>query len=381
VALEFYRHTIGEEEKQKVLECLDGIFLTTGSYVAEFEERFARYLGLAHAVGLTSCTAALHLSLLALGVGEGDEVITTPMTFIATATAIIHTGAKPVFVDVEPGTALIDPAQIEAAITDRTKAIIPVHLYGQMCDMRAIRRIADAHGLKVIEDAAHCIEGRRDGVGPGQLGDVACFSFYATKNITSGEGGAIATHDADVAEKVRLLRTHGISKEAADRYGGEYRHWDMIECGWKYNMDNIQAALLLPQLAKIDQYWEKRHVLYHEYVRCLAGIPGVEWPRPAVNGKNAYHLFTIWVEPERRDTIVAGLGQAGIGCAVNYRAIHLLSYFKKEYAAAAGDFPVAERIGNRTITLPFYLDLRSDDIRTVAGTLRDVMSSRCSRGR
>ncbi|GAJ04017.1 unnamed protein product [marine sediment metagenome] len=181
--VEFYKHNIGEEEKKKVLECLDGIFLTTGSYVAEFEEQFASYLNLKYAVGLSSCTAALHLSLLALGIGEGDEVITTPMTFIATATAIMHTGAKLVFVDVEPNTALIDSDRIESAITERTKAIIPVHLYGQMCDMRRIRAIANKYNLKIVEDAAHCIEGKRDGVGPGQLGDIACFSFFATNTI------------------------------------------------------------------------------------------------------------------------------------------------------------------------------------------------------
>jgi dTDP-4-amino-4,6-dideoxygalactose transaminase len=373
--VEFYKHNIGEEEKRKVLECLDGIFLTTGSYVAEFEEEFAQYLGLRYAVGLTSCTAALHLALLALGIGEGDEVITTPMTFIATATAIMHTGAKPVFVDVEPETALIDPTKIEAAITEKTRAIIPVHLYGQMCDMKSIRLIADEHGLKIIEDAAHCIEGKRDGVGPGQLGDIACFSFYATKNITSGEGGAIATNDAELADKVRLLRTHGMSKEAADRYGGKDRHWDMIECGWKYNMDNIQAALLLPQLAKIDEYWERRHALYHEYIQRLVGISGVDWPQLIPNARNAYHLFTIWVEPNRRDETLGRLGQAGIGSAVNYRAIHLLSYFKRKLAFEDGDFPIAERIGSSTITLPFYVKLRLDDVQTVANTLRDVVSN------
>ncbi|MBI4680392.1 MAG: aminotransferase class I/II-fold pyridoxal phosphate-dependent enzyme [Nitrospirae bacterium] len=186
--IEFYKHNLGKDEKNKVMECLDGIFLTTGSYVSEFENKLASYLNLQYAVGLTSCTAALHLSLLALGIGEGDEVITTPMTFIATATAIIHTGANPVFIDVERDTALMDPDKIESAITERTRAIIPVHLYGQMCDMKKIKKIAEKYNLKIIEDAAHCIEGEREGIKPGQLGDVACFSFYATKNITSGEG-------------------------------------------------------------------------------------------------------------------------------------------------------------------------------------------------
>jgi len=371
--VEFYKHNISEEEKKNVLECLDGIFLTTGSYVAEFEERFASYLNLKYAVGLSSCTAALHLSLLALGIGEGDEVITTPMTFIATATAIMHTGAKPVFVDVEADTTLINPDRIESAITERTKVIIPVHLYGQMCDMKRIRAIADKYNLKIVEDAAHCIEGKRDGVCPGQLGDVACFSFYATKNITCGEGGAIATNDKNLAKRVKLLRTHGMSKEAADRYTGEYRHWDMEACGWKYNMDNIQAALLLPQLRKIDDQWEKRDDLYKKYTNYLSKISEIDSPKIVSNSKSAFHLFTIWVDENRRDEFLKKMGKIGIGVAVNYRAIHLLTYFRNTFGFTKGDFPLAERIGDRTISLPFYTRLRSRDIKYVVSTLKSIL--------
>ncbi|GAG23729.1 unnamed protein product, partial [marine sediment metagenome] len=253
-----------------------------------------------YSVGLTSCTAALHLSLLALGIGPGDEVITTPMTFIATATPIMHTGAKPIFVDVEKETGLIDPDLIESAITERTKAILPVHLYGQMCDMKKIKKVADKHNLRIIEDSAHCIEGERAGIKPGHLGDVACFSFYATKNITSGEGGAIATNNKEIADKVRLLRQHGMSKEAADRYSGVYKHWDMIECGWKYNMDNIQASLLLPQLKKVDEQWQRREKVYNKYVDYLNKVSQIDYPKIKPDSKSAYHLFTIWVAPERR---------------------------------------------------------------------------------
>lgn len=371
--VEFYKHNIGEEEKKKVLECLDGIFLTTGSYVAEFEEQFATYLDLKYAVGLNSCTAALHLSLLALGIGKGDEVITTPMTFIATATAIMHTGAKPVFVDVEPDTALIDPDMIPRVVTERTKAIIPVHLYGQMCDMRKIRAIADKYNLTIVEDAAHCIEGKRDGVGPGQLGDIACFSFYATKNITSGEGGAVATNDEELAKKVKLLRTHGMSKEAADRYAGKYRHWDMIECGWKYNMDNIQAAMLLPQLRKIDEHWAKRDSLYKEYRNYLSEIPQIHFPKTVPNSKNAYHLFTSWVDENKRDELLNKMGESEIGVAVNYRAIHLLTYFRNTFGFKKDEFPLAERIGDRTISLPFHLRLQSKDIKYVVSMLKNIL--------
>ncbi len=370
--IDFFKHNLGSDEKKKVLECLDGIFLTTGSYVAEFEHRFAEYLNLKYAVGLNSCTAALHLSLLALGIGPGDEVITTPMTFIATATAIMHTGATPIFVDVEPDTGLIDPGKIEDAITARTRAIMPVHLYGQMCDMKKIKKIANRHKLKIVEDAAHCIEGERDGVKPGQLGDVACFSFYATKNITSGEGGAVATNSKKIADKVRMLRQHGMSKEAADRYTGVYHHWDMVECGWKYNMDNIQASLLLPQMDKIDINWGKRKSLYAAYIKLIDTVPGVTYPRIAAKSKSAYHLFTIWVNPGKRDNILHHFGMKGIGITVNYRAIHLLSYFRKKFSFKRGDFPIAEEIGSRTITLPFWIGLKKIQLENITKVLRQI---------
>ncbi len=247
----FYRHDLGSKELKSFARVLSGPILTTGDTVLEFEQKFARWLGRGHGVGVTSCTGGLHIALEGLGIGPGDEVITTPLTFIATATAILQAGAKPVFVDVEPDTGNLDVSKIGPAITRRTKAVIPVHLYGQMCDMRALHRMAKKHRLKVIEDAAHCVEGERDGVRPGQLSDAACFSFYATKNLTSGEGGAVVTDDPELAGRLKLLRHHGMNKTAADRQKEGYSHWDMVSFGWKYNMDNLQAALLLPQLEKV----------------------------------------------------------------------------------------------------------------------------------
>lgn len=368
--VEFYRHSLSEEDRQSVLECLNGLFLTTGSYVAQFEQRFAAYLGTGHAIGLTSCTAALHLALLALGIHEGDEVITTPMTFIATATAIIHTGATPVFVDVEADTGLIDPAAVDAAITERTRAIIPVHLYGHMCDMKALHDIASRSNLRIIEDAAHCIEGERDGVRPGQLSDAACFSFYATKNITSGEGGALTTNDAEIARTVRLLRQHGMSTEASDRWReGYYRHWDMLACGWKYNMDNIQASLLLPQMRRIEAHWQERSHLYDYYHQRLGRIDGLAMPAIRPGTKNAFHLFTVWLPAEQRDSLIEFMNREGIGLAVNYRAIHLLSWFRDRYAFRRGMFPNAERIGSRTVSLPFYPRLSAEEMAYVCDVL------------
>ena len=226
--VEFYRHSLGADEADEVEQTLGGVFLTAGPRTKQFEEWLASYLGVKGAVGLFSCTTALFLAQKALDIGEGDEVITTPMTFIATSNTVLHTGAKLVFVDCEARTANIDLDQVEAAITPRTKAIMPVHLYGHMVDMRRLRAMADKHNLKIIEDCAHCIEGERDGVKPGQLGDVACFSFYATKNMASGEGGAVAGNDQKLLDRVRNLRTHGMNKEAANRYTDSFQHCGVV---------------------------------------------------------------------------------------------------------------------------------------------------------
>ena len=371
--VEFYKHNLGAAEKAKMAECLNGLFLTTGQYVKDFEIQFASYLGAQHVVGLTSCTAALHLALLALDIGEGDEVITTPMTFIATANSILYVGAKPIFVDVEEATGLIDPKKIEAAITKRTKAIIPVHLYGQMCDMKAIKSLAQKYDLKIIEDCAHCVEGQRDGVRPGQLGDIACFSFYATKNLTCGEGGALSTNNPVIAEKVLMLRQHGMSKSAADRYVSVYQHWDMMELGWKYNMSNIQAALLIPQIGRIEDRWQERELLYKEYIKVFDNISGVILPKIFPSAKSAYHLFTIRVHAGHRDSLLAALNAEGIGCAVNYRSVHLLSFYVKKYGFKAGDFLCSERIGNETISLPFWIGLNSQSINDIGNVVRGFL--------
>ncbi len=369
----FFRHDLGQAELASVAEVLAGPILTTGEVVDRFERRFADALGLPHAVGVTSCTGALHLSLVALGIGPGDEVITTPMTFIATATAILEAGATPVFVDVEPDTGNLDATRIEAAITERTRAILPVHLYGQMCDMRAIRKIADRHQLRVIEDAAHCVEGERDGARVGHLADTVCFSFYATKNLTCGEGGAVALHDGPLREKLRLLRLHGMTKTAADRAREGYQHWDMVLLGWKYNMDNIQAALLLPQLERLESNWSKRRALAARYERDLAELPGLSLPRTLPGVRHARHLFAVWIEGGRRDEVLRALHERGIGVVVNYRAIHLLTYFRDRYGFVPGRFPNAERIGDATLSLPFYPGMTEASADEVVDALRSIV--------
>lgn len=377
--VEFYKHNVEEDDIARMVEVCRGVFLTTGQQTREFEEAFASYMGAKHAVGLTSCTAALHLALLAVGVGAGDEVITTPMTFAATSNTIIYTGAKPVFVDVDPATGLIDPEAVARAITRKTKAVIPVHLYGLMADMRRLKTIADAAGLALIEDCAHAIESERDGVRPGQLSQASCFSYYATKNITSGEGGAVVTNDDAIAAQVRVLRQHGMSASAADRYTSTYRHWDLETLGWKYNMTNIQAALLMGQLSRVETLWQQRERVARRYEAAFGGVDGVSFPIVAGGAKSARHLFTIWVAPELRDHVLAELQARGIGVAVNYRAVHLLKYYRETFGFTRGMFPEAERIGDSTLTLPLYPKLTDEQVDYVADSVKAAVTMLASR--
>ena len=369
----FFRHDLGRPEVEMLEEVLRGEILTTGEYVLRFEKLFCELLHCRHALAVSSCTGALHLSLLALGIGPGDEVITTPMTFIATATSILEAGAKPIFVDVEPDTGNLDAGLVEAAITPRTKAIMPVHLYGLMCDIRALRAIADRHGLKIIEDSAHCVEAMRDGVRPGQLGDTACFSFYATKNLSCGEGGAVTTNDAALHDKLRLLSVHGMTKTAFDRSREGYTHWDMVMLGWKYNMSNIEAALLLPQFARVEEKLDRRTRLAARYDERMSEVPGVTIPGKRPDSVHSRHVYPVRVAPEKRDRVIEALKADQIGCVVNYRAVHLMQYFRENYGHAPGDFPVAERIGDETISLPFYPDMPPADVDVVAAALERAL--------
>jgi dTDP-4-amino-4,6-dideoxygalactose transaminase len=369
-SIPFYQHDLGEAEIASIAKVFAGPILTTGDVVAEFETRFSELVGLRHTLGLTSCTGGLHMALLALGIGPGDEVITTPMTFVATSAAIMAVGATPVFVDVEPDTGNLDAEQIVSAISGRTRAIMPVHLYGLMCDMRRLRAIADKHNLKIIEDAAHCVEGQRDGIRPGQLSDAVAYSFYATKNMTCGEGGAVSCNDAALYERLKLLRLHGMTKTANDRFRDGYSHWDMMLLGWKYNMSNIEAAILLPQFERLQSNLVKRGRIAARYNELLAKA-GIETFASRPDCVHAHHVFPIMVTD--RDLVITKLQQAGIGAVVNYRAIHLLTYFRDTLGRKEGDFPNAERIGERVLSLPFFPNLPEDSVVRTVGCLSQIV--------
>ena len=371
--IEFYRHNLTEEDKEECMRVLDSLFLTTGETVKNFEAKYANYMDARYAVALTSCTAALQMALAYFNIGEGDEVITTPMTFIATANTIEYCRARPVFVDVEPHTGNMDADQIEKAITPNTKAIVPVHLYGQMCDMTRIRAIADKYQLKIIEDSAHCIEGVRDGIRPGQLSDMACFSFYATKNLACGEGGAITCNDAAMHDWLLKARQHGMSKSAADRYSVKYQHYDMEFLGFKYNLSNIAASLLVHQLDRLEHYLQQKELIAQRFNAGYQNNPHLRVPAVLAHSKHARHLYTIWVDPAKRDQYMQKMQEAGIGIAVNFRAVHLMNFYTKKYRYKRGDFPNCEKIGDSTITLPFYPRLSAEESQYIIDSVNEIV--------
>jgi len=358
--VQFYKHNLGIEEISEASKVFNSLFLTTGEYVDLFERNFAKYLQTSYAVGLTSCTAALHLSLLAAGIEHGDEVITTPMSFVATANSICMAGATPVFVDVEKDTGNINADFIEKAITKKTKAILPVHLYGQMVDMKKILSIAKKYNLKVIEDAAHALEAERDGIKPGQKSFGSCFSFYATKSITSAEGGAFTTNNESSAKFVKKLRSHGITSELAQRERTGLRTYDVDILGWKYNMNNVAAALLIPQVKKIEKQWGRREEIAKKYSEAFTKLQ-IDIPREYNNSKHGRHIFPIWVSAQKRDGILKYINNHGVGAVINYPAIHLFSFFRKTFGFRKGMFPNAEEIANRTISLPLYPKLTQEE--------------------
>lgn len=376
--LYFHRPWIGEEEKREILECLDSGWLTTGPRTREFEKRFAERIGVKHAIGLNSCTAGLHLALAGLNVGPGDEVITTPLTFVATVNVIEHVGARPVFVDVDRRTGNIDPERIESAITPKTKAMMIVHYAGHPCEMDAICDIARRRNIPVIEDAAHATESEYKGRRCGTFGHPAAFSFYATKNITTGEGGMLVTDNDALASRLRILSLHGMNLDAWKRYSAEGSPtWELEEPGFKYNMFDLQAALGIHQLDKIEMFWRRRRDIVLRMRRDLAGIPGIRTIEDVGDIKNAYHLMPIYITSDARLTRAAAnlaYKEWNVGTGVHFECVHLQPYYRKKYGTMAGLCPVAEEMGANTLSLPLYPKMSDDDVQYVLDVTRQIFN-------
>lgn len=355
-------------------------WIGTGPRVARFEQMFAAFTGAPYAVAVSSCTAALHLSMLAGGIGRGDEVITTPMTFCATANAIVHTGATPVFVDVERDTGNIDPGRIEAAITPRTKAILPVHYSGRPCRMDRIEAIARRHRCLLIEDAAHALEASVAGRKIGTIGDLTCFSFYVTKNVITAEGGMVTTNNRTFAEKIKTYALHGMSADAWARFSDQgYRHYYVTVPGFKYNMTDIQAALGIHQLERVPRNAERRAAIWRRYDEGLADLPLVRPAPVETETVHARHLYTILVDTDEigmpRDEVMNRLIRLKIGTGVHYTALHLHPYYRETFGFRPGDFPNAEYIGARTLSLPLSPRLTDTDVEDVIRSVREVTTT------
>lgn len=363
----------------EVVDSLRSGWLGTGPKVARFEQLIRDFTGSSHAVAVNSGTAALHIAMVMLGVGPGDEVITTPMTFCATANSIVHAGARPVFVDCDRETQLIDPERIEAAITPRTKAIIPVHMAGRVCDMDAIRDIARRRSLKIVEDAAHALEGRFGTEKVGSMGDVTCFSFYVTKNITTSEGGMLTTNDPDLAAGARVYSLHGMSKDAWNRYSDSgYRHYQVVAPGFKYNMTDIEASIGIHQFDHVNIWLERRNEIWLRYNTELAGLP-IGLPSPDERDRrHARHLYTLIIDPDRcgvtRDTFIQRLHERNIGAGVHFIATHLQPWYRDTFGYAPGDFPNAAWISERTVSIPLSPHLTDEDVGYVIDSVHDALA-------
>ena len=376
--LVFGSPALEEAEIQEVVATLRSGWIGTGPRVARFEQDFKAYIGSRHALALNSCTAALHLSLIAAGVGPGDEVITTPHTFAATANSIVHTGATPVFVDVDRHTQNIDVALIERAITPKTRALLPVHFAGRPCDMDPIMEIARRHGLSVIEDAAHAIESVYRGRHIGTIGDAACFSFYVTKNLVTAEGGMVTTNNEAWAEKIQMYGLHGLSKGAWKRYSDEgFVHYQVLYPGFKYNMTDMQAALGIHQLARVEKYAQRRREIWDQYNAAFADLPAATPIPEAADTYHARHLYTLLVDIDRlragRDQIVEDLKAEGIGTGIHFISLHLHPYYRERFGFAPDDFPQSRHISERTLSLPLSARLTAQDVEDVIAAVRKTL--------
>jgi dTDP-4-amino-4,6-dideoxygalactose transaminase len=370
----FARPDIGEAEIAEVVDTLRSGWLTTGPKTRRFEEEFAASVGVPYALGTSSCTGAMHIGLAALGLAPGDEVILPTMTFAASAHVIIHCGARPVFVDIDPETLTLDVAAAEAAITPRTRGIVAVHYAGRPCDLPALRRLCDARGLFLVEDCAHAVGASLDGKACGAWGDVAGFSFYANKNLTTGEGGMLTTRDPETLGRARTLRLQGMTRDVFRRGEGTMPSWryEIVAAGYKYPMSDIMAAIGLHQLARLPAMQAARATLAARYDAALAGLPGLTTPGLAQpGGVHGWHLYVVRVP--RRDEIFAGLSARGIEPSVHFVPLHMHPYFQETWGTRQGQFPVAEAAFAQVLSLPLFPALSHDDQDRVTDALRELL--------
>jgi dTDP-4-amino-4,6-dideoxygalactose transaminase/nucleoside-diphosphate-sugar epimerase len=377
--LHFSLPSLGADEEREVIDTLRSGWLTTGPKTHKLEGMFKEYIGCKHAVCVNSCTAALHLGLAALGIKKGDEVITSPVTWPATANVIVHVGARPVFADIDPSTLNIDPAKIEKKITSKTKAIIPVHMAGQPCDMEKISKIAKKHKLYIIEDAAHAIGAKYKNRNIGTMSDFTCFSFYPIKNMTTIEGGLITTSNPEWAEKVRIYSLHGVSKDAWKRYDKSFKgHAEVLYPGFKYNMSDVQAALGLHQLPKLDGFIEQRRWIAQQYDDTFRAIDEIKLPRQMPNIKHAHHLYIIMLDVDRlkisRDLFIEALKKENIGTGIHFRSLHIQPYYKKTYHLKENDLPNANYISSRILSLPLYPAMNQYDVDVVIKAVKKLVA-------
>lgn len=374
----FHRPVLGPEEEEAVLRAMRSGWLTTGKSCEELERRVAAMSGASHGIAVTSGTAALHVALLGLDLAPGDEVITTPITFAATVNMIEAVGAKPVFVDVRLSDLNLDPGLLEAAVNERTRAILPVHMTGIACDMDPIGELAKRRGLRLIEDAAHALGARYKGRPVGSISEQTCFSFYATKNVTTGEGGMLVTGDDRIAERARRLRWHGISKEAMGRYGASgFKHTDVTEIGFKYNLSDILAAVGLAQLDKFPAYQKRRAEIVARYDEAFGEDNALALLAVPDYGESAYHLYTIMVELEKlrvgRDHVLNALQKEGIGVGVHFLSVPEQTYYRDKYGYRMGSLPNAERASRSLISLPLNPWLSDADVDDVIAAVKKVL--------
>lgn len=377
--LVFGSPAIEDAEIQEVVSTMQTGWLGTGPKVMRFENDFKAYKGSEYAIAVNSCTAGLHLSILAASLKPGDEVITTPMTFCATVNAIIHAGATPVLADIDPVTMNIDPAKVEAKITSKTKAILPVHFAGRPCDMDALCEIAQRHNLKLIEDCAHAIETEYKGRKAGTFGDFGCFSFYVTKNITTGEGGMILSRKQEDADRLKILALHGMSKDAWKRFGDSgYKHYQVVEVGFKYNMMDLQAAIGIHQMERVAPYWKRREEIWQRYNEAFADLPITLPSDPEPDTIHAYHLYTILVDEATagisRDEFLNAINAENIGVGVHYMSMAEHPVYQEMFGWQPEDYPNASYVGLRTISLPISAKLTDADVEDVIAAVKKCLA-------